>query len=195
MLLSLFRDKWVLEKPPVIHALMAPSLFQAHLHGCSLDPSTPLWVFREQTGNREAPDLTQLRSLPALEPAPHYPDFVPGMECVLYAPGSISKVTDMIWMQKFLIEYKSAAVITPMRSWYTALAIYFGKTVCLFSQDCWIQSVLFVCFVYLLFQAVISTLLCSVNPIKFSTSNASIFTFQSLWVSMYDFYFTSVLLV
>lgn len=145
-LLSSFLDKRVLEKPPVIHALIAPSLFQAHLHGCSLDPSTPLWVFREQTGNREAPDLTQLRSLPALEPAPNYPDFVPGVECVLYAPGSISEVTDMIWMQKFLIEYKSAAVIIPMRSrystgylfWESCLSVFSGllDTVCSFRLLC-----------------------------------------------------------
>lgn len=176
---------------------MARSLFQAHPHGCSLDPSTPLWVFREQRA-REAPDLTtaqEFAHFPPLEPSSNHPEFVPGVEHVLHAPGAISKVTDKILMQKFLIEYKSAAVITPMRSWYTALGIYFGKAVCLFSQDCWIQSVLFVCFVYLLFLAVIFTSLSSVNPIKLSTSNAGIFIFESLSVSMHDFYFTSVLLV
>lgn len=58
-LFSLFLDKWVLGKPPALHVLMARCLFQAHLHGCSLDPSTPLGVFREQTGAREVPDLTK----------------------------------------------------------------------------------------------------------------------------------------
>lgn len=146
-LLSLFFDEWVLQMPPALRVLMAPSLFPAHLPACSQDPSTPLWLFREQTGTREVPDLTTAQDfvhLP-LEPAPIHPGFV---QSVLHVPGAISEVTDTILMQKFLIEYKSAAVITPMRSWYTALAIYFGKAVCLFTQDCclFFLSALSICF-------------------------------------------------
>lgn len=112
-------DRRVLGKPPAIRVLMAQSLFQAHLHGCSRDPSTPLWVFREQTGTREVPELTTAQEfsfLPPLEPPPTHPEFFPGAECVLHVPGAGSEVTDTILMQKFLIEDKSAAVITPMRS-------------------------------------------------------------------------------
>lgn len=147
-LLSLFFDEWVLQMPPALRVLMAPSLFPAHLPACSQDPFTPLWLFREQTGTREVPDLTTAQDfvhLPPLEPAPIHPGFV---QSVLHVPGAISEVTDTILMQKFLTEYKSAAVITPMRSWYTALAIYFGKAVCLFTQDCclFFLSALSICF-------------------------------------------------
>lgn len=102
-----------------IHVLMARSLFQAHLHECSLDPSTPLWVFREQAETREAPDLTtaqEFAHFPPLEAPPNHQEFLPGVKRVLHAPGAISQVTDKILIQKFLIEHKSAAAITPMRS-------------------------------------------------------------------------------
>lgn len=72
---------------------------------------------------------------------------------------AISKVTDIILMQKFFIEYKSAAAITLMRSWYRRMGCLFWES-CLtvFFQNGWTQSILFVCFVYLYFQAVIFTL-------------------------------------
>jgi len=42
----------VLEKPPTIHVLITWSVFQAHMHRCSLCQSAPLWVFREQIDTR-----------------------------------------------------------------------------------------------------------------------------------------------
>lgn len=61
--------------------------------------------------------------------------------------------------------------------WESCLSVFSGLlgTVCSFCLLC--------------LSAVIFTLLSSVNPIKFSTPNAGIFLFQSLSVSMYDFYF------
>jgi len=56
--LSLFLDKWVLEKPPTIHELITWLMFLVHVHRCSLCHFAPLWVFREQTEIRGVLGLT-----------------------------------------------------------------------------------------------------------------------------------------
>lgn len=137
---------------------MPRSLFQAHLLECSLIPPLLRGFPENRLGLEKLLTSPQLRNFPIfppLEPPPNHPEFVSGADRVLHAAGAISEGTDMILMQKFLIEYKSAAVITPMRSWYTALAIYFGKAVCFLrtaGYSLFFLSALSICFSGLLYS-------------------------------------------
>lgn len=52
--LSLLLDKWVLEKLPAIHVLIAWLIFQGHMHQCSPCHSAPLWVFQRTDWNQRS---------------------------------------------------------------------------------------------------------------------------------------------
>lgn len=147
------------------------------------DPSTPPWFSREQAGTREAPHLTTAQEFSHFSPfgAPTKPPRVCFRGRARPSCGWCNLRRDRYDFDAKVFNRIQVSCSNYSHEIMVYSTGYLFWESCLFSQDCWIQSVLFVCFVYLLFRAVIFTLLSSVNPIKFSTSNAGIFIFQSLF--------------
>lgn len=74
--ISLLLDYCVLEKPPAIHVLIAWSVFQAHVHWCSLCHCFLHGFSENKLTLEKFLAWTRIRPLLPLQPLPNYPSWV-----------------------------------------------------------------------------------------------------------------------